>query len=59
MKQFKAFLEQLISRMAFVVERTSGLSQCSEQLQLHDYGNSGESEILVLADQMKNETVSQ
>uniref|UniRef100_A0A915PC35 Chromo domain-containing protein n=1 Tax=Setaria digitata TaxID=48799 RepID=A0A915PC35_9BILA len=48
--------EQIISRLAFVVEGTSGLSQSSEQLQLHDYGDSDESRIRVIADQLKNET---
>lgn len=52
------FSEQIINRLAFVVEGTSGLSQSSEQLQLHKYGDSDESRIRVIADQLKNETVS-
>ncbi|VDK78784.1 unnamed protein product [Litomosoides sigmodontis] len=48
--------EQIISRLAFVVDGTSDLSRSSEQLQLHDYGESDESRIRVIADQLKNET---
>ncbi|VDM11670.1 unnamed protein product [Wuchereria bancrofti] len=48
--------EQVINRLAFVVEGTSGLSRSSEQLQLHDYGNSDERRIGVIADQLKSET---
>uniref|UniRef100_A0A8R1Y5Q3 Chromo domain-containing protein n=1 Tax=Onchocerca volvulus TaxID=6282 RepID=A0A8R1Y5Q3_ONCVO len=48
--------EQIINRLAFVVEGTSGLSRSSEQLQLHDYGDSDESRIRVITDQLKNET---
>ncbi|VIO91041.1 Protein cec-1., putative [Brugia malayi] len=48
--------EQVINRLAFVVEGTSGLSRSSEQLQLHDYGDSDERRIRVIADQLKNET---
>ncbi|EJD73983.1 hypothetical protein, variant [Loa loa] len=49
--------EQVINRLAFVVEGTSGLSQSSEQLQLHDYGDNDESRIRVIADQLKSETL--
>ncbi|MCP9259213.1 BMA-CEC-1, isoform a [Dirofilaria immitis] len=48
--------EQIINRLAFVIEGTSGLSQSSEQLQLHDYGDNDESRIRIIADQLKNET---
>ncbi|CAG9532673.1 unnamed protein product [Cercopithifilaria johnstoni] len=48
--------EQIINRLAFVVEGASGLSRSSEQLQLHDYGGGDESRIHVIADQLKNET---
>ncbi|VDO39726.1 unnamed protein product [Onchocerca flexuosa] len=48
--------EQIINRLAFVVEGTSGLSRSSEQLQLHDYGDNDESRIRVITDQLKNET---
>ncbi|KAL4002201.1 Chromo (CHRromatin Organization MOdifier) domain family protein [Acanthocheilonema viteae] len=49
--------EQIINRLAFVVEGTSSLSRSSEQLQLHDYGDSDESRIRVIADHLKNETL--
>lgn len=49
--------EQMINRLAFVVDGTPDSSRCSEQLQLHDYGDSDECQIRIIADQLKSETV--
>ncbi|VDN05964.1 unnamed protein product [Thelazia callipaeda] len=48
--------EQMIDRLAFVVSGASTSSQISEQLQLHPFGDSDESQIRLMAEQMRNET---